>query len=391
MNVPFNRIKATWPMVEALTKSLGSSVGFEPALSHWSGDGPYTQLVLEKLSGLIPDSMLLMTTSASQALEMAVALSGIGPGDEVILPSYTYASCANAILSVGATPVFAAVTPETLCLDPNSVERLLSPKVKAVMPVHYGGVPVDLGALMALCQAHELTLIEDAAQAIGSTWHGRALGSIGDFGAISFHDTKNLTSGEGGLLLVNASKQAKWDQAQIYHQKGTDRLQFLKGQRDRYEWVGPGVSASPSELLMALLSPQLDDLEAINGRRRAIVRRYEAVLGATSVPEILSFTKDDPSGNGHLFFVRFRASTVAGAFMAFMQSRGIDVRTHYQPLHASPYGRAFRCDQALFSGRDSDLGKCVVRLPMSHHLEDSEIEYVCEVLKDALIHSHTGL
>jgi len=391
MNVPFNRIKASGPMVEALTNNLGSSCDAAPAISHWSGDGPYTKQVLAKLSGLMPDSLLLMTTSASQALEMAIALSGIGPGDEVILPSYTYASCANAVLSAGAAPVFAAVTPETLCLDPKSVERLLSPKVKAVMPVHYGGVPVDLGALMALCQKHQWTLIEDAAQAIGSTWHGRALGSIGDFGAISFHDTKNITSGEGGLLLVNASQRAKWDQTQIYHQKGTDRLQFLKGQRDRYEWVGPGVSASPSELLMALLSPQLDDLEVINGRRRAIVRRYEAVLSAVSVPEILSFTKDQPNGNGHLFFIRFRTSAKAGAFMAFMQSRGIDVRTHYQPLHASPHGRAFRCDPALFSERDSDLGKCVVRLPISHHLDDSEIDYVCEVLKDALIHCHTGL
>jgi len=391
MNVPFNRIKATRPMVEALTKSLGSSGGSEPEMGHWSGDGHYTQQVLEKLSALMPDSLLLMTTSASQALEMAVSLSGIGPGDEVILPSYTYSSCANAILSVGAVPVFAAVTPETLCLDPESVECLITSKVKAVMPVHYGGISADLAALMVLCQAHGLTLIEDAAQAIGSTWNGRALGSIGDFGAISFHDTKNVTSGEGGLLLVNRSQQAKWDRAQIYHQKGTDRLQFLKGQRDRYEWVGPGVSASPSELLMALLSLQLDDLEALSGRRRAIVSRYANLLTAAAAPEVLSFTQAHPNGNGHLFFIRFRASTKAGAFMAFMQSRGVDVRTHYQPLHASPHGRDFRCDPALFSGQDSDLGKCVVRLPMSHHLEDSEIDYVCEVLKDALIHCHTGL
>lgn len=391
MNVPFNRIKASGLMVEAVTNSLGSSNGIEPEKGHWSGDGPCTQLVLEKLRSLMPDSLLLMTTSASQALEMAVSLSGIGPGDEVILPSYTYSSCANAILSVGAVPVFAAVSPETLCLDPESVERLITSKVKAVMPVHYGGIPADMEALMALRQAHQWILIEDAAQAIGSTWHGRALGSIGDFGAISFHDTKNLTSGEGGLLLVNEPQQNNWDRAQIYHQKGTDRLQFLKGQRDRYEWVGSGVSASPSELLMALLSPQLDDLEAINGRRRAIVSRYAAVLKAAEAPEVLSYTQAHPNGNGHLFFVRFRASAKADAFMAFMNSRGIDVRTHYQPLHAAPHGRAFRCDPALFSGQDSDLGKCVVRLPMSHHLEDSEIDYVCEVLKDALIHSHTGL
>lgn len=391
MNVPFNRIKATLPMVEALTNSLGSSCGSAPGTSHWSGDGHYTQQVLERLSGLMPGSLLLMTTSASQALEMAVSLSGLGPGDEVILPSYTYSSCANAILSTGAAPVFAAVTPETLNLDPKSVEGLLSPKVKAVMPVHYGGIPADLEALMSLSQACGLTLIEDAAQAIGSTWHGRALGSIGDFGAISFHDTKNVTSGEGGLLLVNASQQAKWDQAQIYHQKGTDRLQFLKGQRDRYEWVGPGVSASPSELLMALLSSQLDDLEAINGRRRAIVSRYANLLNAAEAPGVMSYTQPHPNGNGHLFFICFKSTVTASAFMAFMQSRGIDVRTHYQPLHASPHGRAFRCDPALFSGRDSDLGKRMVRLPMSHHLEDSEIDYVCEVLKDALIHCHTGL
>ena len=141
----------------------------------------------------MPDALPLLTTSASQALEMAVALSGLDAGDEVIMPSYTYASCANAVLSTGATPVFAAVSPQTLCLDPESVERLITPKVKAIMPVHYGGVPADMASLMALCQAHRLILIEDAAQAIGSQWQGRALGSIGDFGAISFHDTKNIT------------------------------------------------------------------------------------------------------------------------------------------------------------------------------------------------------
>jgi len=391
MNVPFNPIKATLPMVKAVTNSLGSNNDLEPGSEHWSGDGAYTRQVLEKLGRLMPQSLLLMTTSASQALEMAIVLSGVGPGDEVILPSYTYASCANAVLSAGATPVFASVSPQTLCLDPKSVERLLSPKVKAVMPVHYGGVPADLEALMAICHTHHLTLIEDAAQAIGSRWQGKALGSIGDFGAISFHDTKNITSGEGGLLLVNPNQHDRWDQAQIYHQKGTDRLQFLKGQRDRYEWVGPGVSASPSELLMALLSPQLDDLEAINDKRRTIVRRYEAVLNAATAPEILSFTKDHPNGNGHLFFMRFKTAAKAVAFIAFMQSRGIDVRTHYQPLHASTRGRTFRCDPALFSEHNIELGKSVVRLPMSHHLKDSEIDYVSEVLKDALIHCHTGL
>lgn len=391
MNVPFNRIEATPLMAEALMGSLGHGAGLVPG--HWSGDGVYTQKVLETLQKHMPQSLLLMTTSASQALEMAVVLSGVGAGDEVILPSYTYASCANAVLSAGASPVFAAVSPDTLCMDPKSVESLLTRKVKAVMPVHYGGIPADLGALKALCQSRDITMIEDAAQAIGSRWQGKALGSIGDFGAISFHDTKNITSGEGGLLLINTAQQEQRDQAQIYHQKGTDRLQFLKGQRDRYEWVGPGVSASPSELLMALLLPQLDELEAINETRRGIIRRYEAVLKTLSAPAVLSFTQDHPEGNGHLFFIRFRTAAASRAFMDRMKAIGIDVRTHYQPLHASPYGRSFRCDPALFTGLDSesDLGKCVVRLPVSHNLKVSEIDYVCEVLKDALIHCHTGL
>ena len=385
MNVPFNRVEVTPHLLEAMTRSLSSG--------HWSGDGVFTDRVLETLKQLFPSSLALMTTSASQALEMAVVLSDIQAGDEVVMPSFTYASCANAVLNAGGRPVFAAVCEDTLCLDPESVERLLSPRVRAIMPVHYGGVAAEMDALMALCRERGLTLIEDAAQAIGASWKGQALGTLGDFGAISFHDTKNVTSGEGGLLLVNASRQALWERAQILHQKGTDRLQFLMGHLDRYEWVGQGVSASPSELLMALLLPQLEALEAINDRRRDIVRCYEAVLSGLEITRdlLLSHTQTRFKGNGHLFFLRFKDAGNAAAFMAFMAGRGVDVRTHYQPLHAAPQGRGFRHDPALLSVRDRDIMKCVVRLPMSHHLKDEEIDYVCEVLKDALIHCHTRL
>lgn len=385
MNVPFNRVEATPHMVNAVTRSLSSG--------HWSGDGAFTAQVVKRLSQWMPSSLPLLTTSASQALEMAVVLSDIQAGDEVILPSFTYASCANAVLNAGGRPVFAAVSEETLCLEPESVERLLSPRVKAIMPVHYGGVAAEMDRLTALCRERGLSLIEDAAQAIGASWKGQALGTLGDFGAISFHDTKNVTSGEGGLLLVNASRQDLWERAQILHQKGTDRLKFLSGRRDRYEWVGQGVSASPSELLMALLLPQLETLETINERRREIVGRYEAVLMALecSGDLLLSHTKVWPEGNGHLFFLRFKSAGKATDFKAFMKARGVDVRTHYHPLHAAPQGRGFRYDPALDSVRDRDLMKCVVRLPMSHHLNDAEIDYVCEVLKDALIHCHTRL
>lgn len=386
MKIPFNRLSAPGQIKNEIQKALQNG--------HWSGEGAWSKKVLDSLYPAFPESELLLTTSATQALEMSLKLCGLEPGDEVILPSFTFSSCANAILNAGARPVFARVLPGTLCIDPQSVERLKSPRVKAVMAVHYGGAAAELDALSTYCQHEGLILIEDAAQAIGSTHKGQSLGSIGTFGVISFHDTKNISSGEGGLLILNRSSEETIENARIAHQNGTDRIKFLQGQKDRYEWVGEGTSASPADLLMAVLYPQLSQIEDIAQIRRNITHLYENILNDIAPESVLSYTKTTEGSNGHLFFILFKQASIAREFMHEMIIQGIQVQTHYQPLHASPFGRQFRNDiQSTLSHTaiDDHLGKCVVRLPIFNTMTEEEIQYVCEGLKNALVNCHSSL
>lgn len=351
-----------------------------------SGDGGFTDSVVEKMKKQINSEKILMTTSGSQGLNMACRLAGFSAGDEVIIPTFAYTSCANAVLLAGATPVFCDVN-DDLNADIESVKRLISDKTKGIMLIHYGGKACDMKAFTNLANAKGLVLIEDAAHAYGSTYNGQALGTIGDFGVYSFHQTKNLTCGEGGALIVKDPKV--YEETLIYHQKGSDRYAFVKGEVPFYQWYGIGESASPSDLLMALLEVQLDFLMEDYKKRKQIIRQFRDVLQLEKYENVLSFTDDCDEINNHLFFIRFRSVEEAQRFMTYMKEKTIDVRTHYIPLHKTAYGKDFTVD--IRRETTDDLGSTVVRLPLYYDLKDKDVLYVCEALRNGLKYSCSSL
>ena len=258
-NVPFNAVHLTNRELEHIAAAIQSG--------KLAGDGPYTHKCQEWLQRVTGTRRALLTHSCTAALEMAALLSNVGPGDEVIMPSFTFVSTANAFALRGATPVFVDIRPDTLNLDERLLESAITPKTKVIVPVHYAGVACDMTAIMDIARAHKLLVVEDAAQGADAYWHGQPLGTIGDMGALSFHATKNVIAGEGGALLTNDSALAQ--RAEILREKGTDRSQFLRGEVDRYTWQDVGSSFLPSELIAAFLWSQLEDSRAITAARLA--------------------------------------------------------------------------------------------------------------------------
>ena len=265
MSIPFNR-----------PSLVGQELAFlEEALERGqlSGDGHFTRLCSARISELTASSAALLTHSCTAALEMAAILCDLQPGDEVIMPSFTFVSTANAVALRGAVPVFVDIDPRSLNIDPDRVEAAISPKTRAIFPVHYAGFPADMDRLEEIARAHGLMLVEDAAQALGSTYKGRPAGSLGDLAAFSFHETKNLISGEGGALTVNRPDLV--ERAEIIREKGTNRSRFLRGQVDKYTWVDIGSSFLPGELIAAFLYGQLEQEETIRRTRLSLFDRYE--------------------------------------------------------------------------------------------------------------------
>ncbi len=341
-----------------------------------SGDGAFTlqcQSFFEKEFGF---GKTLLTTSCTDALEMASLLLEIQPGDEVILPSYTFVSTANAFALRGAALKFADSCSGNPNIDPVSVERLISAKTKAVVVVHYGGFACDMDVLMKLAQNNKFDIVEDAAHAIASTYRGKPLGSIGSLGTMSFHETKNITAGECGLIAVNDTSMQK--KAEIIREKGTNRQAFFRGETDRYSWVDLGSSFLPSEITAAMLAAQLETLEVVQSKRIALWHRYNENLktladsGAITLPEI----PDGAMVNGHLFHILCGSHDERTELMKYLAGNHIDAVFHYLSLHSSPYFRKQYSGPPL-PNSDKFMER-LLRLPMYFELTMADVDRVCE-------------
>jgi len=328
-----------------------------------AGDGPFTRRCHAELERRTHAARALLTHSCTAALEMAALLAEVGPGDEVIMPSYTFVSTANAFVLRGATPVFVDIRPDTLNLNAALVADAIGPRTRAIVAVHYAGVACEMDTLLALSAEHDLVVIEDAAQAYGSRYRNRPLGTIGDIGALSFHETKNVVSGEGGALLLREDRLAA--RAEIIREKGTNRSAFFRGQIDKYTWADLGSSFLPGELVAAFLLAQLEAVDRVQAVRQAAWNRYHE---AFADPEAAGRCRrpvipPDCEHNAHMYYLLLPSLGERQALIAHLRERGITAPFHYVPLHSSPAGRRFgRVHEALpVTDHSSDT---LVRLPL---------------------------
>ena len=342
-----------------------------------SGDGHFTKLCNARISELTRAPQALLTHSCTAALEMAAILCDLAPGDEVIMPSFTFVSTANAVALRGAVPVFVDIDPETLNIDPTKVEAAITPKTRAIFAVHYAGFPADMDALAQIARAHDLLLVEDAAQALGSTYKGRLAGGLGDMAAFSFHETKNIISGEGGALTV--MRPDLIERAEIIREKGTNRSRFLRGQVDKYTWVDIGSSFLPGELVAAFLYAQLEQEPQIRKTRLSLFDRYQHAFTDLAARERVALPRQPAhtTGNGHMFYLLMRDIEDRDAFISHLREHEIIAPFHYVPLHSAPGGKRFgRADQEL--PVTNQTYENLVRLPLYFTLGD-EIERVIDV------------
>ncbi|MBI4346354.1 MAG: dTDP-4-amino-4,6-dideoxygalactose transaminase [Elusimicrobia bacterium] len=372
MRIPFNRPSMAGNELRYVTEAFGNG--------HVSGDGEFTRrchVLLEELFGV---EKVLLTTSCTSALDLSALLLGVGPGDEVILPSFTFVSTANAFVLRGARPVFVDVRPDTLNLDEEQIERSLSPRTKVIVPVHYAGVACEMDRIREIARSAEAFVVEDNAHGLFGRYKGRALGTFGAFAAQSFHETKNISCGEGGALLIN--DRAFIERAEILREKGTDRSRFFRGQVDKYTWVDVGSSYLPSDLLAAVLLAQLEAREAIQARRRAIWEAYRGALEdwAVTVSARLPIVPDHCDQPYHLFYLLMPDRRARDAFIGHLKARGIGAVFHYLPLHLSPMGQRS-------GGRPGDcpvtedVSDRLVRLPLFNDMTAGELEHVIAEVK----------
>ena len=372
-DVPFNRPfiagKELFYVAQAVT------------LGNIGGDGHFTQQCSRMLECRFGVHKALMTPSCTAALEMAAMLCDLGPGDEVIMPSYTFVSTASAVARLGAKPVFVDIRPDTLNLDEMLVEAAISDHTKAIFPVHYAGVGCEMDRLMAIARGYNLLVVEDAAQGVNAFYNGRALGSIGHLGCYSFHETKNYICGEGGALCINDHRFQ--ERAEIIRDKGTNRQKFFRGEVDKYTWVDIGSSNVPSEISSAFLFGQLEQFDTIAARRREIYQLYRRKLkpleaeGRLRLPVI----PEDCVSNSHMFYVILPSAEQRDQTMAELKARGIHAVFHYIPLHSSPMGRKLGCDTNL--PVTEDLSRRLLRLPMYYDMTDEDQNRVVDVLSSA--------
>ena len=359
-NIPFNKPFLTGREIARIEDALRGG--------KLSGDGPYTTACSKFIEEKTGAKKALLTHSGTAALEMAVILAGIQPGDEVILPSYTFVSTATAFVLRGAIPVFCDVRADTLNIDEAKIEELITKKTRAIVPVHYAGVSCEMNKILDLADSYGLAIIEDAAQGIMSTYHGSHLGSIGNYGCYSFHETKNIISGEGGALLLREEKDI--ERAEIIIEKGTNRSRFLIGQVDKYTWVDVGSSYLPSEMVAAFLMAQLERADWITKRRLELWDIYYRDLDVLEAQGLvkLPIIPEGCVHNGHIFYLLLPSLEVRTKFIEKMKEAGIGCHFHYQSLHSSPYGlRVGKTPSPMeVTERASD---CLVRLPLWVGLE----------------------
>jgi dTDP-4-amino-4,6-dideoxygalactose transaminase len=358
--------------LEAVRAALGGSL---------SGDGPIGRRVEKRLAESLRAHRVLLTTSCTHAMELALLALGVGSGQEVICPSFTFVSTANAVLRTGARPVFADIEDTTLGLDPGDVERKVTPRTAAILPVHYAGVAPDMDGLLEMCRERDLKVVEDAAHALGARWRGRALGTLGDAGCFSFHETKNVTCGEGGALAVADPELAR--RAEVVREKGTNRAAFLRGEVDKYTWIAEGSSYVLSEVLAAILEVQLDKAPEIDARRAKVVARYRAELAdwAGRVGVRLPPEPPDRETNHHIFHLLYPDGESRDAALDALRRRGVMASFHFVPLHSAPQGRAIGAGNASLPVTDR-VAATLLRLPLHARLSDSDVDYVVEAVRD---------
>ncbi|MDP2144863.1 MAG: dTDP-4-amino-4,6-dideoxygalactose transaminase [Gallionella sp.] len=344
---------------------------------HISGDGHYTKLCNRWFEETLHCRKALLTHSCTAALEMAAILCDLQPGDEVILPSYTFVSTANAFALRGAVPVFVDIRPDTLNIDERLIEAAITPKTRAIVPVHYAGVPCEMDTIMDIAQRHGLLVVEDAAQALLSTYKGRALGTIGHFGCLSFHETKNIISGEGGALLINDERF--FERAEIIREKGTNRSQFFRGEVDKYTWVDIGSSYLPSELVSAFLYAQLERADEITAQRCHICSAYAEQLAPLEQAGKLRLPHFDADSNGHMFYMLLDSLASRSALIAHLKAQGIHPVFHYVPLHSSPAGRKFGRVSGSMQVTD-ELNERLLRLPLYYEMNDADVARICAAI-----------
>ncbi len=374
--IPFNRPHLTGREFEYIDKAVRSG--------QLSGNGAFTKACHARLERQLGARRVLLTHSCTGALEMAALLLDLQPGDEVIVPSFTFVSTANAFVLRGAVPVFVDIRPDTLTLDARLVERAITPRTRAIVPVHYAGVACDMDAIVEVASRHGLFVVEDAAQALGSAYRGRPLGSIGHLAAISFHETKNIMAGEGGALVVNDERF--YARAEILWEKGTNRGGFFRGEVDRYTWVDVGSSFLPSEITAAFLLAQLEDEADITRTRLELwddyfarCERLSTELGFIRRPSV----PDACRHNAHMFYVLLSPGIDRAAVLAAINARGVNAVFHYVPLHSSPAGRRFGRVATSMEATD-DVASRLIRLPLWVGMDANAPSVVVELLQDVL-------
>ncbi|MBI1807618.1 MAG: dTDP-4-amino-4,6-dideoxygalactose transaminase [Ignavibacteria bacterium] len=349
-----------------------------------SGDGPMCKAVEAQIKELFSVKHALLTTSCTHALETAMMMLDLQPGDEVITPSFTFVSTANAIIRGGGKPVFCDINDRTQTIDVNDFERRITKKTKAVIPVHYAGVSAEMDEILEIARAHRLVVVEDAAQGVNAKYKGRFLGTIGDASAYSFHDTKNYVSGEGGAFTTNNDALAR--KAEIIREKGTNRSNFLRGEVDKYTWVDHGSSYILSDILAAILKSQLDDLDEIQAQRKRVHDGYMRGLAELErqeklrLPVIPSYCES----NYHIFYILLRSEEERVRVTKQLKEFGISATFHYVPLHSSPYALKALGTRDLKLPVTDHIYSTLLRLPIYPQLRDAEVEYVVGKLREIL-------
>jgi dTDP-4-amino-4,6-dideoxygalactose transaminase len=373
LRIPFNRPLIAGKELYYIAQSIASG--------KIAGDGQFTERCARLLESEFDIGRVLMTPSCTAALEMAAILCDFQIGDEVILPSYTFVSTANAFVRLGAKPIFVDIRRDTLNIDEELIEAAITPRTKAIVPVHYAGVSCEMDRIMEIAGKHNLFVVEDAAQGVNATYEGRPLGSIGHLGTYSFNETKNYTCGEGGALCINAPELV--ERAEIVREKGTNRSRFIRGMVDKYTWVDVGSSYLPSELCSAFLCAQLEMLDAISLRRQTLYGNYLRLLKPLETMGLLCRPKvpDGCESNFHMFYVLLQDVHTRDALMASMKQDGIGAVFHYVPLHLSPMGEKFGYAPGDLPVTENLAGR-LLRLPFYCDLsQEDQLEIVAHVTR----------
>ena len=370
--IPFNRAEITESDRQLLVSAIERL--------HISGNGPFTKIAEASLQDSLGVQRVLLTTSCTHALEMTALLAEVGLGDEVIIPSFTFVSSASAFMLFGATPVLIDVEQDSLNIDPIAIEKAITSRTKAICVVHYGGIAANLDRILEIAKEHNLAVIEDNAHGLFSTYKGKPLGSFGGLATQSFHETKNITCGEGGALLIN--DESLIERAEILREKGTDRTKFLRGQVDKYTWVDVGSSWVMSDMLAAILCGQLKRAEVINAQRIAIYNRYDNELSqwAETYGVVTPFHPANTTHTAHVYHLRFKAGEMRDRFIAHLAEHQIGAVFHYQPLHLSKIGQRLG-GTAGDCPVSEHAGDCLVRLPLFNTLTIEEQSRVVQTVQ----------